>query len=321
MKCFLLLILSGIVLLACHKNNSNNNNNPPPPPPPPPVPSDTLSTGWSRISVAGNPSFYDIFFANNTGFAISNTGIYRSVNSGSSWSKITGSGFLYNIGMGSDTNAIIVLFPNKLICTHNGGITLDTVTLADNSLSDVFFISPTIAYAVGISCWKTTNGGYSWTKLSDFAASPAFLNIHFLNEQTGWVMRKEGLFKTTNGGLNWQLVNVGTGYNLNYASAVFFVNSNHGLFSDDTKIASTINGGTNWSTVYTGKQIYHDIHFLSDNVGYITDSSRILKTTDGGMTWSRVVGALSGAFIEIHFKDANHGWACGLDGAMFKYEQ
>jgi photosystem II stability/assembly factor-like uncharacterized protein len=121
--------------------------------------------------------------------------------------------------------------------------------------------------------------------------------------------------------MSWQIINVGSGYDLTIGSALFYVNTNHGFISDNIHIGSTTNAGATWVTVYSGKEIYHDIHFLSDNVGYITDRNRILKTTDGGITWNREVGLVNGDFIEIHFKDLNHGWACGLGGTMLKYEK
>jgi photosystem II stability/assembly factor-like uncharacterized protein len=268
----------------------------------------------------------DVFFFNTTGFAVARKEAYRSTNSGTSWTKIAPTQLsfeLCNIGMGSDTNAFLVNQGSIWnFCTHNGGNTFDTIINGNNTFSDVFFTSPTVAYAAGKSFWKTTNGGNSWSKLWDFGSNQIDARtIYFLNEQTGWMLRTDGLFKTTNGGLSWQMINVGSGYQLNQCNGLFYVNPNHGFFSDDRQIAMTTDAGIHWNTIYSGKVGFHDIHFLSDSIGYIADVGRIMKTTDGGYTWTREVGLVSGSITEIHFKDANHGWACGLGGVMLKYEK
>jgi photosystem II stability/assembly factor-like uncharacterized protein len=307
------LLISLCCFISCHKPHHDAYS-------PPPAPQDTLTAGWKKISPS--PGLEDVFFFNNTGFAISPTNFSKSTDYGNTWTLIT-TPFtnLVNLGMGSDTNAIAVNFPNKLICTHNGGSSFDVVTVNDSSLTDVFFVSTTKAYAAGKCVWKTTDGGHNWAKLYEFPNSSTWSTFYFLDEQNGWLIRNDGLYKTINAGLTWQSVNVGSGYNFPKVSGLFFVNANHGLFADDKKVASTSDGGLTWNMVYSGQTPYHDIYFLSDSIGYITDRDQILKSTDGGITWTRVVKIGSGIFFELHFTDPNHGWACGGSDVFFKYEQ
>ena len=65
--------------------------------------------------------------------------------------------------------------------------------------------------------------------------------------------------------------------------------------------------------------VYRDLHFVSGTTGYITEDKAIYKTQDGGNTWSTAVSLVSNYLIEVHFIDANHGWACGLKGTILKY--
>ena len=213
-----------------------------------------------------------------------------------------------NIGMGKEINAVFVNPPNKLFSIHNAGTNFTVTTLSTSSLTDVFFVDSTIAYAVGKSIWKTTDGGDNWTKLYDFTASAGYSSLFFTNQQTGWVIKQEGLYKTVNGGIDWQRVNTDT-INLTPGGAIFFLNSETGYISNQYSIEKTVDGGVSWNKVFICTSgTYHDIHFVSETVGYITDGQYLFKTTDGGNTWIKVVALASpkNSLMEIHFTDANH---------------
>jgi len=326
-KILFILSFSSLVLFfsSCKKDNNNN----PTPPPPSPVPSDTLATGWKKINFIDSSGIYDIFFINNTGFAISSH-IFKSSDGGENWSQlISPSGLdtysFINIGMGNEMNAIFVTRFNQLVSTHSGGPSFTTKALSDPILSDVFFIDSTVAYAIGKSVWKTIDGGDNWTKLYDFTPSTGFSSLFFTNEQTGWVKKPQGVYKTINGGIDWQLVNTDT-INFSNGGAIFFLNSDTGYISNSYSVEKTVNGGASWNKVFTctyTTSVYHDIHFVSENVGYITDGPCIFKTTGGGNTWTKVVAlaSSSNSLVELHFTDANHGWACGQKGTILKYSQ
>ncbi len=322
---FIISISSLVLFSSCKKDNNNN----PTPPPPSPVPSDTLTAGWTKINFIDTSDLVDIFFINNTGFAISSN-IYKSSDGGNTWAQLTsppglGPNHFENIGMGNEMNAIFIDPLNQLVSTHNAGASLTITALPTTLLTDVFFVDSTSAYAVGKSVWKTIDGGDNWIKLYDFTASAGYNSLFFTNEQTGWVLKKEGVYKTINGGVGWQLVNTDT-INLGYGGAIFFLNSDTGYISNPYSVEKTVNGGASWDKVFTctyTTSVYHDIHFVSENVGYITDGPRIFKTTDGGNTWTKVVALASSSYYlsELHFTDANHGWACGQKGTILKYSQ
>ena len=99
------------------------------------------------------------------------------------------------------------------------------------------------------------------------------IRYNFLNEQRGWVIKQEGLYKTSDGGLNWQQIRPGNFYL--QPRAVFLLNADTGYMSNQTSIEKTIDGGNSWTTVFTGSNTYHDIYFFNNDVGYITDNKRI----------------------------------------------
>jgi photosystem II stability/assembly factor-like uncharacterized protein len=282
---------------------------------------DTLATGWTRIQTNEEFPFYDICFQNNTGYAITGSKLYRSVDGGSNWNSIAMPTHAFvRVGMGSEANAVILSTAGKIIYTHNGGMNFDSTSIADEDLVDVFFVAPAIAYAVGKSLWKTTDGGSSWAKLYEFYNYGFYQTLFFLDEQTGWVLRSDGLFKTANGGMSWQKIPMSSFYDFG-ANSVFFKNANNGYISDYNTLIRTKNGGATWDTLYSTLSEIHDIRFVTDNIGYVTDHHRILKTIDGGTNWTVDVGLGEDRYVnQLFFTDANHGWDCGGDeGTILKY--
>ncbi|TMI92542.1 MAG: hypothetical protein E6H06_13710 [Bacteroidetes bacterium] len=311
-RLFILSILALPFIFSCKKNNGGSSNNP----------VDTLATGWKHIFFVDPANLEDIFFINNTGFTISPTNIYKSVDGGNNWTRLneTAPNFM-NIGMGSENNAAFVVAPNFILSTHNAGTSFDTAILADNHLTDIFFVGSSIAYAAGKSIWKTTDGGVSWTKLHTFTTdSTGYKSLYFLNEQTGWVIRKDGLYATFNGGAGWNKVPT-NGFDFSTTGNVFFRTSTTGFITDQNSFGKTNSGGASWTKTFTGTPTYHDIHFVTDTIGYITDGTRIYKTTDGGSTWKTEVFLVDRPLVELHFTDVDHGWACGSDGTILKFNQ
>ncbi|MFI5186038.1 MAG: hypothetical protein ACHQF0_04900 [Chitinophagales bacterium] len=317
-------VLLSIIIFSCKKTNSISTT-----PPPPPVdtmittPKDTLAAGWSKTVLSDSPVFVDIFFMNNTGFAMTSSSIYKSINGGTTWTKIFSGGTnIINMGMGSETNAAFAAHPNTIISTQDAGVGFNTIAVSDVLISDVFFVDSLTAYAAGKSIWETNDAGLHWAKIYEFPNQGNYQTLYFLNEQTGWVIRTDGLYNTTDSGLTWQLVNEGNQVNVSQAGVVFFTNTSHGFISDLNIIAATTDGGSTWNKIYSAtSDTYHDLHFLNDNIGYVTDGQYILKTVNGGSTWTKEATVPGIIFYEIHFTDANHGWACGSGGVILKYEK
>ena len=300
-----------LVLINCSKDDVD---------PQPSVPKDTLATGWTKSHLADSADLLDIYFFGNTGYTISGSRIYKSLDAGNTWQNqnhpLPSPSFV-NMSMGSSDNAIFVSYSFGVVNTKDGGATYDTAELQDSWLSDVFFINSLTAYVVGQHFWKTTDGGTNWIKLYSFSSGPGYKSMFFLDEQTGWILGPNGLMSTANGGLNWQAVPIPV-YDFS-VNSVWFTNPGTGYISAVGKIARSPNGGSSWENVYQGNSFFHDMHFVDENTFYITDLNRIFKTTNRGNTWTREVVTEKYSFVELHFTSATRGWACGSKGTILKF--
>ncbi len=234
--------------------------------------------GWFQQVLPVNDQINDIFFLDSlTGWVVTQGGnsdtarIMKTTDSGNSWTVQIDS--LFNIAV---------------------------IQFTDNNTG----------YAAGgngrAKFLKTTNGGILWTVTTPFGSSISDVkDIFYVNNDTGWFCSDDpaagGIYKTTNGSLNWVLQASST----YQPKKLFFINKDTGWAgSADWKLYRTTNGGTNWSLQFTFTQQINDIFFFNQFIG-VTSSGFSYRTTDGGFNWSQV----NDGGIELSFVDDSVGWA------------
>ncbi len=189
-------------------------------------------------------------------------------------------------------------------------------------------------YAVGYAgtFMKTSNAGTSWTFTHAahglFATSGQHTNIynaHFFNQSTGLTFGSanstsgtNGIWRTTNGGTNWDTTNITP-----YVSGTFyfasFVNSTLGYACATSApyVFRTIDGGMSWTGVTTAGGTAYDIHaFDSLNIIVASTTGNVRRSTDGGASWTAVSTGASATLYRIVFADANTGYVTGTSSAF-----
>jgi photosystem II stability/assembly factor-like uncharacterized protein len=209
-----------------------------------------------------------------------------------------------------------------------------------NNLKNVFFLTENIGWIYGnyvdtISeygvIYKTNNGGETWDSIS----SPPFGwgELYFTDSLTGWghLIWSEGsqLFKTEDGGTNWQIFSLGT-------IDIDFLNKSEGyllenFYSNPTEpscLYKTDNGGETWQFIdsiggYTpgsGTITPSFIEFINSDVGFVSyfwqggggfSGYSIMKTNDGGSSWTGASCPNDG-IKDLHFITEDIGYASCL---------
>jgi len=143
------------------------------------------------------------------------------------------------------------------------------------------------------------------------------------NKDTIWLAMGSGLsggiFRTTNGGLNW----TNQFYQFsNNPDMIYMVNKNLGFMCHDQGYTGrTTNGGFNW-TIQTGDTTFRFMQFADSLTGW-KSFVNMKKTTDGGLTWftqrlPKVSGSIYDAQAMLRFSIINKDTVLGV-GGHFQY--
>jgi photosystem II stability/assembly factor-like uncharacterized protein len=233
------------------------------------------------------------------GFYSTEWPIYKTTDSGTSWSQIyeMTDGFTGydNCFMNSENGRIVGLYENQ-----------------NNWFGRIL---------------KTTDGGQEWNvEWTDSIDHTRLKSICFYS-QTGWATGDNGSVVKYTPQTGWIKQTSVTTLPLN---KVFFSDDNHswiaGGYQNDNNFQNillrTTNGGNNWEKVQNVPYLIKDIVFIDNNFGWAIgyDSSGvggILKSTDGGSTWTIDAGNLSAELNALHIKDG-YGWAVGENGLILR---
>ncbi len=196
--------------------------------------------------------------------------------------------------------------------------------LPNFQISDITFLDSLTGFAVtGNSApndssgyiLKTTNRGDSWQlQLAEYRD---FSRVKFINQNTGFVSGGYNtgarLYKTTNAGTNWLLMN-GPGGQIFYDDISVLSEDTIWIAISQTATGGvflTTNGGVSWQQqVNLGGNNPDKIYMYNARIGFIsrTNSPQLRKTTNGGVNWNLLSGTGTGAFSDIYFIDSLTGW-------------
>jgi photosystem II stability/assembly factor-like uncharacterized protein len=163
----------------------------------------------SQLSAVSKIHFID----SNIGWAIGNNGnLLETTDGGRNWGKV---------GFPSEEDLIAIKFVNKnvgWISTENAVYKTNdngeiwTSQLEDSTLSifnTIDFIDTSNGWVAGPptgSLYKTENGGNLW--ISTKITIGRIVNIHFVNNNDGWIVSAGSkIFRTNNGGKSWEIAN------------------------------------------------------------------------------------------------------------------
>ena len=181
----------------------------------------------------------------------------------------------------------------------------------------ILFIFPLI----GISqSWQAV------PNLFDNVSGVRFDDVYFLNDNLGWAVNGfyAGAYKTTDGGLSWELKfhedDISGDY---YFRNIEFLDENIGFIGAlGSDFFKTTDGGETWSIVTNispSTQAICGINALTGTTtvyacGAYFTPAYIIKSTDSGVTWQYIdMSAHATALVEVLFVNENLGYAAGSD--------
>lgn len=216
--------------------------------------SDNNGTSWIEIidvSINNDEQIRDIFLFNNQHIVLlAGRRVYQSTDGGSNWSNTTEFGVAF-------LKQFIRITENKWIILGHSG-----------------FTEPN---------YITENSGLIWTEFSH-----KFTTMQFLNENIGYAI-DSSLYKTTNGGITWELINQSLKDIAYWTSRLYFYNESVGWLNSSDFLYHTKDGGSTWVKEYGIKSILNwngpALSIISETEAWAVGSNgHIFKLTPGSFS-------------------------------------
>src|ERR1700752_1042099 len=247
----------------------------------------------------------------NTIYVGSTDGVYRSIDGGTTWTKMTGTGltnfsFITALAV-SPTNASLIYTGNffGLFRSIDGGNNFTQVTTSSQFSSAVLAIMfdpstpSTIYVGQNNGVMKSPANGTTWVPQNNFGVpgTPNVISLAINPAATQTIYAgtsNNGFFKSTNGGGVWTQMNTGMGGSnpLNIsaitldpsnASTIYVANGFSGSINKST------NAGASWTPLTNGVPANFSITSIvatSTAVYAAIQNNGIIKTVNGGTSWN-----------------------------------
>lgn len=297
---------------------------------------------WNEISHGLKKNFLEIQFPDEqTGFITAEDLLLKSHDGGISWdtSKITG--FSYGDVQAShfcDENTGFVLGGSgEILRTTDGGSSwikvLSKMHNRAQFYTDIFMIDKFRGFMTGggvspggvlWSVFYETSNGVNWQQ-APWGPGKPINTVYFFDQNLGFILCWEGLlFKTYDGGNNWQQIQLQVDQNL---KDMFFVSRDTGYmiassYSGYQYILKTTDIGQSWDILYQEIDPYHDlqfnaIYFANPDHGIVVgNQGLIMVTQDGGESWKKDGTITGNSLYKVYLKNKDNGMIVGSSGTI-----
>ena len=191
-----------------------------------------------------------------------------------------------------------------------------------------------VGLALAASVQIASGESSGWRAVAVPGLSGTLNKLAMLNDEVGWLLvGKSEIFKTRDGGANWQPLTPNFTSEDVRLSAVFFVEENIGWAVGDVggnpSVWASSDGGKNWLIQQSWVRqkdgppsALLDVQFVDKEhgmaVGFNGSKAIILATRDGGTNWDLQYSGseIVGQFSRIEFKDTLHAWSLSQSAVM-----
>jgi photosystem II stability/assembly factor-like uncharacterized protein len=296
-----------------------------------------------------NSGYYCLCFLDaNTGWIGASGGtigqLLKTTNGGTNWTiqDFPGAFQIRSVKFFNNNTGWISGPSGLLDRTTDGGITwlqktVNNIPCSNSQYRNLFALNATECWVL-VTCspnytlvyshlFKTVDAGDNWNLMYSYTDSlntnsHSFWYVNFINSTTGF---SNGAFnfiiRTTNSGLIWNRIDVGSGGAYPIISSLLPINSNEifagGGFSGEGSsfydpynyILKSTNTGLNWIfKTYNWEYNFSRIVFPDINTGFvISDTGKIFKTSNNGSNWNLIFNNNNYRLKEIFFVNNSTG--------------
>ena len=197
------------------------------------------------------------FIDANTGYALGSNILLKTEDGGENWYQLEMPDKSYpyatNLVFINAEVGFIIGYESDLYKTTDGGKNWRTIKNVSNYSTAGYFINESTGFMCGKSAntiVKTTNAGETWEtiqlNLTD-SYNRRFVDLHFTDEQTGYLLSSEGdIAKTTDGGATWILLQ----NDLYGTTSISFTSGSIGYITSASGLYKSEDAGETWTNIY-----------------------------------------------------------------------
>lgn len=248
---------------------------------------------WSTKTTGTTLDLVKIRFANaNIGYAmLQNKTLIKTTDGGNTWTAPFGNN-IYDFSVVNATVFYITTFDGVLLKTIDSGLTFITVNTT-TIIGSIQFINENVGFCGANLMNRSNDGGLTWTAIGSCDKLPADYGFyhylfHFVNENIGFKIDGNNVFKTIDGGANYTFLStvnhhvgkvIGASENVVWLITVdFLLNGQPNYTTRIETIGVDVNRVDNFFPIFLSTA------FASPTVGYgIYPSGILFKNSTGTM--------------------------------------
>ncbi len=254
MKRLVFLVFSTLIVLSCEKENTNIDN-------------ESKDVELEFVTVSENdPNLRSIFFIDSIiGYTAGYSGdIFKTIDGGNTWIELNSNTDLplFDIFFFNQKEGFIV-GDGPILHTSDSGKTWQITTISEK-LQAITFKDDSTGFIVGLNIiLKTSNRGSTWEEvnLDGYA-----MDIEFANSYLGFISCLKGkIYRTSDGGNSWYLVNTNTDYHL---YSISIVDPDIVYSAGQGTMIKSADEGENWEVMPDSPSEIYALHFVSESEGF-----------------------------------------------------
>jgi photosystem II stability/assembly factor-like uncharacterized protein len=290
------------------------------------------STGiWTELNPkVPRVDYIGVHFVNkDTGWACGDLGaLIKTTSGGQIWTVSQTNTTLPILKVRSYNSQVVIAsgFDGLILRSTDAGENFTQVTSSvTGDMWGLQMLNDTLGWACGNfnSLIKTTDGGQSWQRILTTGYTSDYWWIEFLNENYGFIAGNGFVLRTTNGGINWDIVPAGDSYplfSLDVIDSLHIAAAGYGGFNYAAKNLYSSDGGNNWITGDTlTTEPVNCIQYINQDTGYLVMGEHYYgKTTNRGQVWDYTYNPEMGEFELQFLLNNNLGYSTGTALSVYK---